>query len=138
MKKIAVVKVLEEIQSSEVYIADTIKEVYPELDPDDDWYNEYELEHHYPNNSWYEGDDMPITEVEDILTKLKSKGCTHVSIIHHQDHNNHVFNGSVIEKADSDYYKNKKEEEQKRIASEIHRYQNIIDNLKRKLDEQYF
>lgn len=45
---------------------------------------------------WDEGDYITIWETKKIINRLEENGCTHLSIIHHEDHGTHIFSGVKI------------------------------------------
>lgn len=142
MKKRAIINVVKDIESEQYYDGLILNEVFDDFDLDDDtdWYEKYDVQETYPDRTWYEGDPMKISEVENILHQLKAAGCTHVSIIHHNDHNNHVFSGCEVKVADDVYNKYMYDKEMERLERDKAKLQSsilMLEKRRKKIEKKF-
>lgn len=136
MKKIAVLKLVSEIESNQMSSYGYIKKIFPEFDwNNSDHEDMYDLEEDLPRRTWYQGDPMPIQELEDIVKELKERGSEYVNIVHHEDHNNHVFIGLILKLKDPEQILKDKQYEIDKLKKEINRYNGILINLNTKIKE---
>ncbi len=99
-KKIIVLNYLAEKNHSEIDI-ELLEDQFPGYS-DDDSEDSYPLLFRKNDKKMsYSGEQDPIkiSHVEDIIKTFKAKGCTHIEIMHHGDHNGYYFYGIDIHNA---------------------------------------
>jgi hypothetical protein len=102
-KKIVIIEIIKQIETEEAWF-DAVYKVHPDFNQEDYDNGLMDFRTEYINRGdgyWYEGDDTPISELERVLSELKTANATHFSVMHHEDHGNFVFTGTKVYPANS-------------------------------------
>lgn len=119
-KRIIIIDYKIEVDRTELDLK-LLSDQFPDYEDDDNMDDYPQVIHENDRTMTWAGvqEMISIKDVEDVIAKIKAKGCTHMEIVHHSDHNGYYFYGAHVSNADDDKIQELRRKEDERIKASI-------------------